>query len=83
MLLVLSPSLFGGTVFVASNNKAANDIRKQLSKDAKKGKSCFTPTDDPAMTDLRMEVNQGAPGSGLMGPPSADRPRSTRVHCPR
>jgi hypothetical protein len=22
------------------------------------------------MADLRMEVNQGAPGSGLMGPPS-------------
>jgi len=58
--------LFGGTVFVASNNKAANDIRKQLSKDAKKGKSCFTPTDDPAMADLRME--SGRSGIRLDGP---------------
>ena len=47
--------------------KAANDIRKQLSKDSEKGKSCLVPTDDPAKADLRMDVNQGAPGSGLVG----------------
>jgi hypothetical protein len=71
LLLVLSPSLFAQTIFVASNNKAANDIRKQLSKDAQKGKSCLIPTDDPAAAELRMEVNQGAPGSGLlMGSPA-------------
>jgi hypothetical protein len=58
------------TVFVASNNKAANDIRKQLSKDSQKGKTCLTPTYDPSKAELRMDVNQGAPGSGLIGPPS-------------
>jgi hypothetical protein len=71
LLLVLSPALFGQTVFVAGNNKAANDIRKQLSKDSQKGKSCLVLTDDPAKAELRMEVNQGAPGSGLlMGSPA-------------
>ena len=50
LLLVLSPALLGQTVFVAGNNKAANDVRKQLSKDSQKGKSCLVPTDDPAAT---------------------------------
>jgi hypothetical protein len=62
--------LLGQTVFILSNNKAAHDIGKQLSKDTQKGKSCLVPTDDPAKAELRMDVNQGAPGSGLMGPPS-------------
>ena len=57
-------------VFITGNNKAANDIRKQLSKDSQKGKSCLVPTDDPAKAELRMDVNQGAPGSGLLRPPA-------------
>src|SRR5205807_1132496 len=58
-------------VFITGNNKAANDIRKQLSKDSQKGKSCLVPTDDPAKADLHMDVNQGAPGSGFSGSLSA------------
>ncbi len=58
------------TVFIASNNKSANDIRKQLTKDSQKGKSCLTPTNDPSKADLRMDVKQGVPGSGLMELPS-------------
>src|SRR5947208_7962407 len=57
-------------VFITGNNKAANDIRKQLSKDSQKGKSCLVPTDDPTKAELRMDVNQGAPGSGLLRPPA-------------
>jgi hypothetical protein len=57
-------------IFVASNNKAANDIRKQLVKDSQKGKSCLVPTDDSSKAELRMDVNQGAPGSGLTSLPS-------------
>jgi hypothetical protein len=52
------------TVFVASNNKSANKIRTQMSKDSAKGKSCLVPEDDPLKADLRMEVNEGIPGSG-------------------
>ncbi len=70
LLLVSFAFAQAQTVFVAGNNKAANDIRKQLSKDAQKGKSCLVPTDDPSKAELHMDVNQGAPGSGLMGPPS-------------
>lgn len=69
LVLLFACSAFASnqTIFIASNNKAANDIRKQLSKDSEKGKSCLTPTDDPAQADLRMDVNQGVPGSGLIG----------------
>jgi hypothetical protein len=73
MVLVLLVSVVfaqAQTVFIASNNKAANDIRKQLSKDSQKGKSCLTPTDDPSKAELRMDVNQGAPGSGFGTLPS-------------
>jgi hypothetical protein len=52
------------TVFVASNNKSANNIRTQMSKDSAKGRSCLVPEDDPSKADLRMEVNEGIPGSG-------------------
>jgi hypothetical protein len=58
------------TIFIASNNKAANEIRKQLSKDSQKGKSCLAPTNDPSKADLRMDVSQGVPGSGLTELPS-------------
>ena len=53
------------SVFITSNNKSGNNIRKQLTKDSQKGKSCLIPTSDPSKADLRMDVNQGNPGSGL------------------
>lgn len=70
VVLLVASGAFGQTIFIASNNKAANDIRKQLTKDAAKGKSCLIPVNDPAKAELRMDVNQGNPGSGMMGVPS-------------
>ena len=72
LMLLFACSAFASdqSVFITGNNKAANDIRKQLSKDSQKGKSCLVPTDDPTKAELRMDVNQGAPGSGLLRPPA-------------
>jgi len=66
ILVLISGFAFGQTqtIFIAGNNKAANDLQKEMTKQFQKGKSCLEPISDPNVSDLRMEVNQDAPGSG-------------------
>jgi hypothetical protein len=52
------------TVLIASNNKAANDIRKQLSIESQKGKRVL-PYPDGRSCSVRTPHVNGAPASGV------------------